>query len=79
MEAQVVKLGGASHPAASGVHPPVAGRGKTVIDIRGLSLTYEAAVMPEGDARVAEPYVLSVEVSAGGSGGSGGSTTTATA
>jgi eukaryotic-like serine/threonine-protein kinase len=50
------------------IEPCVGGAG-------GEPLTYEATVMPEGDARVAEPYILSVEVS----GGSGSSTTTATA
>ncbi|HEX2553789.1 MAG TPA: ABC transporter ATP-binding protein [Microvirga sp.] len=39
--------GGSPRPAASGVQPPLAGReGRPVIDIRGLSLTYEAADGP---------------------------------
>jgi NitT/TauT family transport system ATP-binding protein len=44
--APTTNTGGSLQPAASGVHPPQVGRENAVIDIRGLSLTYEAADGP---------------------------------
>jgi NitT/TauT family transport system ATP-binding protein len=44
--APTTNTGSSLQPAASGVHPPQVGRENAVIDIRGLSLTYEAADGP---------------------------------
>ncbi len=44
--APTTNTGGSLRPAASGFHPPQVGRENAVIDIRGLSLTYEAADGP---------------------------------
>ncbi len=44
--APTTNTGGSLQPAASGVHPPQVRRENAVIDIHGLSLTYEAADGP---------------------------------